>query len=252
MIEIRNLSVGFSESEPVLSDVDMTLPEGKVTVFLGPNGCGKTTLMRTILGLQPSKKGTILIDGQDIQTMSVRERAQKMAYLSQSDSIPAISVMKMVMHGRFPYLNYPRRYRDEDYRIAEEALKAADAYELRHRSMTKLSGGQRQKVYLAMVLAQQTETIFMDEPTTYLDAGHQLEVMRMARRLADDGHTVVMVLHELSQALRTADTLAVFDHGRMRLMGTPDAVYDSGILNEVFNVSVKRAETEDGTIYYCV
>ena len=157
----------------------------------------------------------------------------------------------MVLHGRFPYLGYPRRYRAEDYETARKALEWAGAGDLADRPVGELSGGQRQKVYLAMALAQDTETIFMDEPTTYLDVRHQLEVMAVSRRLADMGRAVVLVLHDLSLALREADRLAVLSEGTLRQLGTPEEVFGSGELDRAFGVTVRRVWTESGWLYYC-
>lgn len=137
----------------------------------------------------------------------------------------------MVLHGRFPYLSFPRRYRKSDYAAVRRAMEKADALELADRPMQELSGGQRQKVYLAMALAQETPAVFMDEPTTFLDVRHQMDVMRTARGLADGGKAVVLVSHDLCQALRTADRVALLADGRLCMAGTPEQVYAGGALD---------------------
>lgn len=250
MVEVRNLFVGYGET-PVLSDVSLSFPPGQVTGVLGPNGCGKSTLLKAALGLIPIQGGQVLLDGQDLHTLSPRDVAQRAAYLAQSRSVPSITARRMVLHGRFPYLSYPRRYRPEDYRMADQALQWADAADLSHRLMEELSGGQRQKVYLAMALAQDTQTILMDEPTTFLDISHQLEVMALARRLAAMGRAVVLVLHDLSLALRGCDRIALLSGGSLRALGSPEEVFLSGVLDEVFHVRVGRMNTEEGWQYYC-
>ena len=156
----------------------------------------------------------------------------------------------MVLHGRFPHLSYPRRYRQEDNQAVSRALAWADASDLANRPMGELSGGQRQKVYLAMALAQDAPTLLMDEPTTFLDVGHQLEVTAMARRLAEEGRAVVMVLHDLPLALRWADDIALLSVGRLAAYGTAEEVYASGRLDRVFGVALRRVETESGWQYY--
>ncbi len=201
MIELKKLSAGYG-GQDVLRGVSLAFPPGRVLALLGPNGCGKSTLLRTALGLNPKSGGEVLMDGAALESLSPRERALKAAYLSQSRSTPNITAYKMVLHGRFPHLSYPRRYRREDYEAADRALDWADARDVAHRHMGELSGGQRQKVYLAMALAQEAPAVLMDEPTTFLDVGHQLEVMAVARRLAEEGRAVVMVLHDLPLALR--------------------------------------------------
>ena len=235
MIELKELTVGYGE-KPVLREVSMAFPPGQVTVLLGPNGCGKSTLMKTALGLLPRQGGEILYDGVGLEHLTTRQVARKAAYLAQSREIPSITARRMVLHGRFPYLGYPRRYRAEDL---------ADC------PMQELSGGQRQKVYLAMALAQDTETVFMDEPTTYLDVRHQLEVMTVSRRLADMDRAVVLVLHDLSMALREADRLAVLADGALRQIGTPEEIFAGGELDRAFGVTVRRVWTESGWLYYC-
>ena len=250
MIELRELSVGYG-GKPVLRDVSMAFPPGQVTVLLGPNGCGKSTLVKTALGLLPRQAGEILYDGTDLKELTPRQTARKAAYLAQSREIPSITGRRMALHGRFPHLGYPRRYRAEDYAAADRALEWAGAGELADRPVGELSGGQRQKVYLAMALAQDTETVFMDEPTTYLDVRHQLEVMAVSRRLADMGRAVVLVLHDLSRALRGADRLAVLAGGSLRRLGTPEEIFQSGELDRAFGVTVRRVRTEDGWLYYC-
>ena len=250
MIELKNLTVGYG-GKTVLRDVSLAFPPGKVTVLLGPNGCGKSTLMKTALGLLPRQGGEILYDSVDLSHLTTRQVACKAAYLAQSREIPRITVRRMVLHGRFPYLGYPRRYRAEDYEAAARALEWAGAADLADRPVQELSGGQRQKVYLAMALAQDTETVFMDEPTTYLDVRHQLEVMAVSHLLADMGRAVVLVLHDLSLALREADRLAVLADGALCQVGTPEEVFSGGELDRVFGVAIRRVRTESGWLYYC-
>jgi iron complex transport system ATP-binding protein len=156
----------------------------------------------------------------------------------------------MVLHGRFPYLSYPRRYRREDHEMVRRALDWVGAAELASRPLAELSGGQRQKVYLAMALAQDTETILMDEPTTYLDVGCQLEVMALARRLAEEGRAVVMVLHDLTLALRCAHRAALLCDGRVCHLGTPEELYRGEALEQVMGVTLGRVETAEGWRYF--
>ena len=250
MIELRHVSSGYG-SRPVLKDISLSFPKGSVTVLLGPNGCGKSTLLKTALGLLPHSDGEILYHGRELRQLSAREIARQAAYLSQNRPVPHITVGRMVLHGRFPYLDYPRHYRPEDYEIVREALRRTDSLELLNRRMEELSGGQRQKVYLAMALAQQTDAVFMDEPTTYLDIRHQLEVMALARSLAGDGAAVVLVLHDLDLALRTADQIAILCEGRLLAADPPERIYLSGILQEVFGVRVCRSKAGNSWQYSC-
>lgn len=249
MIQLKNLRAGYP-NRPVLEDITLDFRPGEVLAVLGPNGCGKSTLLRASNGLLARTGGEILLDGRPIEGLSAKEIAQKAAYLPQSRSVPSITAGRMVLHGRFPYLSYPRRYSREDHEMVAKALDWVGAGELTGRMLPELSGGQRQKVYLAMALAQDTGTILMDEPTTYLDVGCQLEVMALARRLAEEGRAVVMVLHDLCLALRFAHRAALLCEGRVRQLGTPEELYEGDALGQVMGVALGRVEAPDGWRYF--
>ena len=248
MLEARNLSAGYP-GRAVLAGVSLAARPGRVLALLGPNGCGKSTLLRTMAGLLPPLGGEVLLDGR--RDYSPRQAAQRVAYLPQSRTAPNITVRRLVLHGRFPYLSYPRRYGREDYAAVDRALAAADALDLADRPLPELSGGQRQKAYLAMALAQETEAILMDEPTTFLDIRHQLEVLALVRRLAEEGRGVVLVLHDLCLALTAADDVAVLGEGRLLALGGPEAVYQSKVLERVMGVRLDRSEGPGGRRYFC-
>jgi len=249
MIQLKGLRAGY-QGRAVLKGIDLDLRPGEVLAILGPNGCGKSTLLRAANGLLPRSGGEVLVDGVPIEHMSAREVARKAAYLPQSRPVPSITAGRMVLHGRFPYLSYPRRYRAEDYEMVSRALEWVGASELSRRPLTELSGGQRQKVYLAMALAQDTPTVLMDEPTTYLDVGCQLEVMSLARRLAEEGRAVVMVLHDLCLALRYAHRGVLLCDGQIYQLGTPGELYGGEALERVMGVRLGRVETEEGWRYF--
>lgn len=249
MIALKNLRAGYP-NRPVLEGVDLDFRPGEVLAILGPNGCGKSTLLRTSNGLLAKSGGEVLVDGVPLGELPARRIAQKIAYLPQSRSVPNITAGRMVLHGRFPYLSYPRRYRREDHEMVKRALDWVGAADLASRPLPELSGGQRQKVYLAMALAQDTETVLMDEPTTYLDVGCQLEVMALARRLAEEGRAVVMVLHDLTLALRYAHRAALLYEGKVRQTGTPEELFQGSVLSRVMGVSLGRVETEGGWRYF--
>ena len=244
MIEMKDLRAGYP-GRTVLERVSLDFRPGEVLAILGPNGCGKSTLLRTANGLLPKTGGEVLMDGVPLTRFTAREIARMVAYLPQSRAVPSITAERMVLHGRFPYLSYPRRY-DR----VRKALDRVGAGDLARRSLPELSGGQRQKVYLALALAQDTPVILMDEPTTYLDVSCQLEVMDLARRLAEEGRAVVMVLHDLTLALRYAHRAALLHEGRVRRVGTPEELCAGTDLEEVMGVSLGRIETEDGRRYF--
>lgn len=248
MLELRKLTAGYP-GHPVLKDICLTIPEGRITVLAGPNGCGKSTLLKAIAGILPGK-GQIYLSGQPLHSLPPKELARKIACLPQSRPIPEITTERLVLHGRFPYLSYPRRYRAEDQRIAREAMERLGISGLAERSVSSLSGGQRQKVYIAMALAQDTPVVLLDEPTTFLDIAHQLQLLELARFLADSGKTVVLVLHDLAMALEYGDHLVILDRGNVAASGEPERVFSSGCLKEVFGVEVRRIWTDSGWKYF--
>ena len=251
MIQLQNISAGYG-GPLVVQDVSLDLKAGEVLVLLGPNGCGKSTLLKVIAGLQPPAGGQVLVDGQPAASLTRRQLAQKVTYLPQSRTVPNITAYRMVLHGRFPYLSYPRRYRPEDHAAARRALEEVEAAQLAPLPVPTLSGGQRQKVYLAMALAQDTPVILLDEPTAYLDVAAQLEVTALARRLAGQGRAVALVLHDLPLALGGADRVALLEGGELAGLGRPEELFASGALDRVFGVSVRRVKTPEGWQYYCV
>ena len=249
MLEIRNLTAGYADKN-VLAGVSLTVPEGKTTILVGPNGCGKTTLLKAVSGLIPPRAGEIIMDGQSLISLSPGERARKVACLPQSRRLPDSTAFQLVLSGRFPYLAWPRRYGEKDREMARAAMEKTGVWPLKEKPVAELSGGMRQKVYIAMALAQDTPLILMDEPTTFLDIAHQLQTMEQARILSREGKAVLMVLHDLDMALRYADQLAVMKEGTLIGAGTPEEMYESGRLAEAFHVDVGRVWTDDGWRYY--
>lgn len=247
MIELSHLSAGYP-GRPVLRDVSAVFPGGALTVVAGPNGCGKSTLLKTLCGILPCASGEIRVDGTPLAAL--RYPARTVAYLPQNRPTPDITVERLILHGRFPYLSYPRRYSAGDRAVARQAMETMNLTALADTPVQKLSGGIRQKVYLAMALAQDTPVVLLDEPTTYLDIAHQLQIMREARALCAQGKTVVMVLHDLLTAMRIADHLLVLHEGRAAAQGSCEEIWESGCLDRVFGVALRRMETPDGVQYY--
>ena len=249
MIEVRGLYAGYSAT-PVLKGIDLLCPSGQITAIVGKNGCGKSTLLKTLTNILPIIKGEIKINGIDISSYSRNSIAQTISFLPQSRNVPEITAERMVLHGRFPYLSYPYSYRTEPRRIARDSMERLGIWNLRDMPLSSLSGGLRQKVYIAMALAQGTSVVLMDEPTTFLDISHQYQIMDQARELADEGKTVVMVLHDLAAALQNADQIAVMDEGKILLCGSPDLILENRCLEQVFQVNAQRFMTESGWQYY--
>lgn len=241
MLNLQHLSAGYGE-KIILHDISLDFPAGTVTAILGPNGCGKSTLLRAAAGLLPVSAGTADVDG---------PRARAIAYLPQSRPVPDMTAQQLVLHGRFPWLSWPRRYRETDIAIAGAAMDRLGIGEFAQRPLGELSGGTRQKCFLAMALAQEAPTLLLDEPTSFLDVGHQLKLMALCRCLAAEGKAVALVLHDLPLALQWADRVAVMDQGRMLALGTPEEIWASGILDRVFGVEVRRLEDDGGVQYVC-
>lgn len=249
MIELSGVRAGYEGLEK-LHGINLLCPRGKITALIGPNGSGKSTLLKAIAGLLPCMSGTILLDGEQNTALPRQRLAQTLAFLPQSRNIPDIVVRRMVLHGRFPYLGYPRRYRSEDYEAVDKALKQTGMYAHRAQSMSKLSGGERQKVYLAMAIAQDTPIVLLDEPTTYLDIGYQLGVLQMMESLKAAGKTVVVVLHDLNLALRCADTVALLEEGRLVAADSPKALAESGLIDRVFQIQTEACVGRDERLHY--
>lgn len=247
MLEISRLSAGYP-GHPVLSNLNLSIHEGSFTAIVGPNGCGKSTLLKAMVGLLPYQ-GQVTFEDVSLRDLPSGQRAQKIAFLPQSRSVPHLTVEKLVLHGRFPYLSYPRRYREEDRLAAENAIQALGMEELAQRLLPTLSGGERQKAYLAMVLAQQTPVILLDEPTAALDICHKFEILALGAELARQGKTVVMVLHDLELALSYADHIVVMDQGQIAAQGSAEEIANSGILEKVFHIHITPVVTDQGKRY---
>ena len=218
-------------------------------VIEGTDGSGKSTLLKALAGILPAT-GSARLEGLELLGLPCRELAKKVAFLPQNRAVPEITVKNLVLHGRFPYLSYPRRYRPEDHKAAEAAMTKMGISDLADRSLATLSGGQRQKVYIAMALAQDTPVVLLDEPNTFLDISHQLQMMDQAKALAADGKTVVLVLHDLAMALECGDSLVVLSRGQCLFQGSAEETFRSGCLDRAFRVAVKRFRTEAGWKYY--
>ena len=249
MISITDLHASYDGAE-ILHGISAAFPEGKISVIMGPNGCGKSTTLRSLVRMVPEMSGSLTLDGQDLGLLTPRELARRIAYLPQSRNVPDISVERLVLHGRFPYLSYPRRYRKEDREKVTRALEWVDLKDLKERKMENLSGGQRQKAYLAMALAQDTEVILMDEPTTFLDIKNQFEMLDRARSLANGGKTVIMILHDFESILHYADHVVLVAAGRVLATGDAETVLRSPEVKRAFGVEPCFYETDDGLHCY--
>ncbi|MBQ4137872.1 MAG: ABC transporter ATP-binding protein [Clostridia bacterium] len=237
MIILENISAGYGKYR-VLHGISAHFENKRLISVIGPNGSGKSTLFKVMSGLIPCTGGSIFADNESLSGLNRRGIAKSISYLSQSKGIPDMTVAQMVLHGRFPYLAYPRRYRESDRKIAYEAMKTLGIEKLADTPLYALSGGMRQTAYIAMALAQDTDHILLDEPTTYLDISHQIALSKTLRSLADSGKCVISVMHDLVLALNISDDILVLDKGCAVAFGTPGEIFNSGIIDRVFGISL--------------
>ncbi|MEU4128378.1 ABC transporter ATP-binding protein [Streptomyces wuyuanensis] len=234
----RDLTLAY-EDRTVVHELDLAVPDGRVTVIVGPNACGKSTTLRALGRLLRPKGGAVLLDGTELARIPTKRIARRIGLLPQSPVAPeAITVADLVSRGRQPHQAWWRQWSDEDERAVTEAMERTDVADLADRPVDELSGGQRQRVWIAMALAQETDLLLLDEPTTFLDIAHQVEVLDLVRRLNHErGRTVVAVLHDLNQAARYADHLVAMKDGRIVAEGHPSDVVTAELVRDVFGLA---------------
>ncbi|MCR8694909.1 ABC transporter ATP-binding protein [Rhodococcus pyridinivorans] len=233
----EHISLGYGE-RLIVDDLDLSIPTGVVTTVIGPNGCGKSTLLRALSRLLKPRTGTVLLDGHDITTMRTREVARVLGMLPQAPVAPeGLTVADLVSRGRHPHQSWFRQWSSDDEDEVAIALDRTGIADLADRPIDELSGGQRQRAWISMALAQGTDILLLDEPTTYLDLAHSVEVLDLVDRLHSElGRTVVMVLHDLNLAVRYSDHLVVMKDGRVVASGVPSEVISVELLREVFDL----------------
>ncbi|MCW1250485.1 ABC transporter ATP-binding protein [Acaricomes phytoseiuli] len=233
----QGISLGYAE-RAVVSDLDVLLPEGRVTMIVGANACGKSTLLRGLARLLKPTRGAVLLDGEDIHRLPAKQVACSIGLLPQAPVAPdGITVAELVGRGRYPHQGWFRTWSEADDAAVASALAATDTLELAERRVDELSGGQRQRVWIAMALAQETPLLLLDEPTTYLDMAHQIEVLDLITELnRERGTTVAIVLHELNLATRYGDHLIAMKEGGIIAQGAPARVITEELVREVFGL----------------
>lgn len=243
----RGVTVGYG-TRSVIDGLDVAIPPGVITTIIGPNGCGKSTLLRTLSRLLRPTGGTVVLDGEDIAALRTRDVAKKLGLLPQAPVAPeGLTVSDLVARGRHPHQSWLRQWSSDDADVVRQALAMTGVSDLADRPVDSLSGGQRQRVWISMTLAQGTDLLLLDEPTTYLDLAHAVDVLDLVDDLHESGRTVVMVLHDLNLAARYSDNLVVMREGAILAQGHPRDVITAGLLHEAFGLRAKVIETRSGT-----
>ena len=237
MICANHLQVGY-EDNIIIEDLSLNIPKGKVVSIIGPNGCGKSTLLKTLCRMLKPIKGEIFLEDTPIRQLKSKVVAQKVALLAQHNSAPAdMTVKQLVYYGRYPHKSWHKGRTKEDEEIVHWAMQSTGVLAYKERKVNALSGGERQRVWLAMALAQKPDILFLDEPTTYLDISHQLELMELVKEINEKlNMTIVMVLHELNQASRYSDYLYIMKKGQIVASGKPKDIINKDILQEVYRI----------------
>ncbi|GAC80732.1 iron complex transport system ATP-binding protein [Gordonia malaquae] len=240
ILSAHGLSVGYN-GDIVVADLDVDIAAGEVTTIIGPNGCGKSTLLRTLSKLLTPAAGHVRLDGVDLASLRPRDIARRLAMLPQNPIAPSgLSVLDLVSRGRSPYQSWYRQWSSDDEEAVSRAMRLTSILDLADRPVEDLSGGQRQRAWIAMTLAQDTDLVLLDEPTTYLDLAHAVDVLDLVDELRDDhGKTVVMVLHDLNLAARSSDHLIVMRDGVVLTRGTPAEVLTVEVLRDAFGLSAQ-------------
>ncbi|WP_042142020.1 ABC transporter ATP-binding protein [Paucisalibacillus sp. EB02] len=236
-LSTKDLSISYGD-KLIIDDLNITIPKGKITVLIGANGCGKSTLLRSMARLLKPKNGGVVLDGQDIAKMKTKEVAKKLSILPQTPISPeGITVLDLVKQGRHPHRGIIKKWTNEDEEAVHEALELTNMIDLKDQSVDSLSGGQRQRAWIAMTLAQQTEIMLLDEPTTYLDMTHQIDVLDLLYNLNEkDGRTIVMVLHDLNLACRYAHHIIAIKDKKVSSQGKPEEIVTCHLVEEVFRL----------------
>ncbi|MCH4166827.1 MAG: ABC transporter ATP-binding protein [Megasphaera sp.] len=246
-IEASHISIWRNEKE-ILHDVSLTVEEGAMVSVIGPNGCGKSTLLKGLCAMLPLREGTVSMGERNIRTFGRKELARHVAILTQVHEAPGdVTVRDLVWMGRFPYRNFYSGAAKEDSAYVDEAIRETGLVPYADHVVRNLSGGEQQRAWLAVMLAQRAPVLLLDEPTTYLDIHHQIHMMKLLRRIHQDLHrTIIIVVHDMNQAIQYTDQVVVMKQGRIVKTGAPDQIITAELLRQVFGVQAEQFHTQNG------
>ena len=252
MIELKNIQAGYENSEEkhILKVEAADFEEGKITGIVGLNGSGKSTLLKTIIGMTLISSGTVLIDGKKLKLLGHKGRAREIAYLPQSYMAANMNIFTLVSHGRFPYLGFSKVLSHKDIELIENALYLTDLWDLREKNLFEISGGQRQRAYLAMVIAQNTKYILLDEPVSALDVKHQVDFLKLLKKLALDGRGIVITSHDLPQAFSVCSKIYLMKNGSITAEGSPKTLASGAQLSLIMGIGLHPSDSADAVYNY--
>ena len=251
MLKVEGIKFSYNKNEEFIKDLSIEFEKGKITTILGPNGSGKSTLLSLLCGLNKAKSGKILIEGKDITKLKYKDIARVIATVHQQNSVPNdITVRDLVGYGRLPFKKRFEHINRDDEKIINWALKETGLEGMEEKLVMSMSGGERQRVFIAMALVQKPKILFLDEPTTYLDIYHQIEILELVGRLnREHGTTIVMVLHDINQAIRYSDNIVVMKDGTLIREGRANDIINENLIRKVYGVSGTMEEV-NGEVYY--
>lgn len=250
-MDIKEVTFSYDKKRNTLHGIDSSIDIGKVTTIIGPNGCGKSTLLGVLSNHHQPQNGDVLLDGKSLVEFKPKELAKKLAVVHQQNNAPSdMTVEKLTAYGRIPYKNFFSSSTKEDEEAIEWALASTNLLERRHMPIDSLSGGQMQRVWIAMALTQKTPYLFLDEPTTYLDIFYQYELLELVRSLnKEHGISIVMVLHDINQAIKYSDVIIVMKDGQIAAKGKPEEIITSELIHDIYGVNVVVKHDKDAGMY---
>lgn len=251
MIKAKDLYFSYDKDKSFITKLNVEIEKGKITTILGPNGSGKSTLLSIFAGLNKPTSGDVSIKGNSIKSLKQKDLAKEIATVHQQNTVPSdITVKELVAYGRIPHKKYFQGNTESDDKIIEWAIKRTGLEKLKDKAVMGMSGGERQRAFIAMALAQKSEILFLDEPTTYLDIYHQVEILELVKELNKESKlTVVMVLHDINQAIKYSDNVIVMKSGQAIASGKANEVINMNLLNDVYKIGGFINEMEEETVF---